>query len=323
MGVNWITRGSLGWGTTPAPHAPCDRGLVAHYHGESRLNLRNRPHTDCWRIWRQVRSWHVHGNGWLDIGYSYGVCPHAYTFVGRGFQRRQAAQPGGNTSWTSVYLFVGGSEPLTAVQLAQLAALRSNLGGRGIGAGTSIHSRFSATSCPGPTITAMHNDGSLWAGGDNGGGDLDMAEAHWYSTYPLADGYSPQQVPAGQTRAVLFDRSNNSNVDRNNRYASYAFANRKVTGHVTVRVRRAGTTGAFGDNEPGRWYLHYGRVDGAPAAHAEPDSAYLGHMGTTSHLTLPVTGQTFTDQRMRSYVTAYDHDLEITAARVYTWQAER
>lgn len=322
MSVRWVTRDDLGWGSTPAPHAQADQGLVAHYHGESHLDLRNRPHEDCWSTWREVRSWHTSGNGWLDIGYSYGVCPHAYTFVGRGFQRRQAAQPGGNTTWTSVYLFVGGSEPPTDVQLDQLAALRSNLRGRGIQDGTSIHSRFSSTSCPGPTLTAKHNDGSLWAG-DSERDFLDMADEHWFSTYPLSDGYEPQVVPAGETRAVLFDRSNNANVDRDNRYVTYAFADSKVTGHVSVRVRTAGTEGAFGDGEPGRWYLSYGRVDGAPSAHAEPDSAYLGHMGTESHMSLAVTGQTFSDQRLRSYVTAYDNDLEITAARVYTWQADR
>ena len=154
-------RSSFGWPATTANHAPCDRGLVVHYDG-SNQGLAGKPHSSCRAYWKATRSFHMGpSRGWRDIGYSFGVCPHGYVMEGRGWQREQAAQPGGNTTWTSCTFMTGDTEKPTAVQVEAFRQLRAWLRGKGLDAGVKGHRDFISTSCPGSILYGMVKSGAL------------------------------------------------------------------------------------------------------------------------------------------------------------------
>jgi Putative peptidoglycan binding domain len=154
-------RSSFGWPATAAGSAPCKNGLVVHYDG-SNLGLAGKPHTSCQAYWKATRKFHMGpARGWLDIGYSFGVCPHGIVMEGRGWQRQQAAQPGGNATWTSCTFMSGDAEKPTAVQIEAFRELRSWLRGKGLAAAISYHSRFISTSCPGKILRGMVSSGAL------------------------------------------------------------------------------------------------------------------------------------------------------------------
>lgn len=153
-------RSSFGWGATAAGSAPCRNGLVVHYDG-SNQNLAGKTHTACRDYWKRTRKFHMGGRGWRDIGYSYAVCPHGIVMEGRGFGREQAAQPGGNTTWTSCTFMSGPKEKPTAEQVKAFKELRSYLRGRGLKAAIRGHRDFISTSCPGSILYGMVKDRSL------------------------------------------------------------------------------------------------------------------------------------------------------------------
>jgi len=109
-------------------------------------------------------------NGWADIGYSYGVCPHSdssgkgYVLEGRGLRKEQAAQPGGNTTYYSVTLMLGEGEKPTDVQIKTVRELRAWLRGKGVGAEVKGHKDFISTSCPGSILYKMVKDGTFSKG---------------------------------------------------------------------------------------------------------------------------------------------------------------
>lgn len=154
-----ITRAELNWPAmrnTQVPQAPTYSGMVIHWDGPGR-NLTARVHGACVEYWKSVRQSHK-ARGWLDIGYSYGICPHGYEFEGRTFGYEQAAQPGGNRTYISVTLMTGGGERPTQAQIAAVRALRAALRTRGLRAEVKCHSDFVATDCPGDVARQMVRD---------------------------------------------------------------------------------------------------------------------------------------------------------------------
>lgn len=158
-----LKRSAFGWPPTRAGSAPCRNGMVAHYNGGPTGLSESASHARCISYWKRVRGWHL-DRGWLDIGYSYGVCPHSYVFEGRGFGRVQAAQPGGNTTWTSCTFMIGGSERPSAGQIRAWRELRAWLRGKGLGSAVRGHRQFVSTRCPGNIIYGMVRDGTLSKG---------------------------------------------------------------------------------------------------------------------------------------------------------------
>ena len=158
-------RASFGWPGTAAGWAPCKNGLVVHYDSNNQ-GLAGKSHTYCRTYWRNTRRFHMTDpeHRWVDIGYSFGVCPHGVVFEGRGWQRQQAAQPGGNSTWTSVTFMSGPAEKPTSAQVNAFRELRSWLRGKGLAPAVSYHSRFSSTSCPGAILRGMVTSGSLITG---------------------------------------------------------------------------------------------------------------------------------------------------------------
>lgn len=153
----------MGWPATKATPANCNQGIVLHYDGEGR-NLSKKAHSECIKYWDWCRRFHINDRGWLDIGYSYGVCPHGYTFVGRGYNRQQAAQPGGNTTWHSITLMTGAGEAITEVQRLAVIDTHRYLIGRGVHSAIRRHNNFVSTSCPGSIITRMIAEGKFKQG---------------------------------------------------------------------------------------------------------------------------------------------------------------
>src|SRR5690554_3107703 len=88
----YVTRSDLGWGRSPAASANPKLGLVIHYDG-SNQNLAAKDHSACISYWKNTRAFHTGpARGWADIGYSWGVCPHAYVFEGRGLYKTQRSE---------------------------------------------------------------------------------------------------------------------------------------------------------------------------------------------------------------------------------------
>lgn len=165
VGMEFLSRSSFGWGRTSARAADPKSGLVIHYDGPG-SRLTEKSHEKCIEYWRSVRRYHVSSNGWSDIGYSFGVCPHSngrgegYTFEGRGLYREQAAQPGGNTTFYSVSLMLGDGEKPTDIQVQTVRELREWLikktGMRNVVKG---HRDFISTKCPGDILYDMVKKG--------------------------------------------------------------------------------------------------------------------------------------------------------------------
>ncbi|WP_431870787.1 peptidoglycan recognition protein family protein [Nocardiopsis eucommiae] len=155
-------RSVFGWGATAAGSAPCASGLVIHYDSGN-LGLHTKAHSACRTYWKNTRSFHMGPRRrWADIGYSFGVCPHGIVMEGRGARRAQAAQPGGNTTWTSCTLMTGPAESITPAAIEGVRQLRAWLRkNHGLGAGIRGHRDFVATSCPGDRAFALVRNGTF------------------------------------------------------------------------------------------------------------------------------------------------------------------
>jgi hypothetical protein len=158
-------RSVFGWGATAAATAHPTSGLVVHFDGNNQ-NLKGKTHAACIAYWKSTRKFHMGPErGWLDIGYSFAVCPHGYALEGRGVNRQQAAQPGGNSTWYSVTFMSGPAEKPTDEQIAAFRALRSWLrDGYKAGAAVTYHGKFISTDCPGSILKAMVLNGSILTG---------------------------------------------------------------------------------------------------------------------------------------------------------------
>lgn len=154
-------RSVFGWPATAAGKAACANGMVVHYDG-SNQGLAGKDHKACQAYWKNTRKFHMGpARGWVDIGYAYSVCPHGIVLEGRGWQRQQAAQPGGNSTWTSCTFMSGPDEKPTQKQIDAFLELRADLRGKGLGAAVRPHSAFVSTSCCGNILRGLITDGTL------------------------------------------------------------------------------------------------------------------------------------------------------------------
>ena len=99
----------------------------------------------------------MQNQGWVDIAYTGGYCQHGYTFAGRGFGVRTAAN-GSNTGNQNYYAFcfLGGVRDIaTTAALNALEWWVREARTKG-GAGVKVvpHSALFATACPGPQVKA-------------------------------------------------------------------------------------------------------------------------------------------------------------------------
>ncbi|GAA4907984.1 peptidoglycan recognition protein family protein [Streptomonospora salina] len=155
-----VWRSELGWGPSPADGADPKQGLVVHYDSYDQ-GLADKDHAACLDYWNGCRDYHVNGNGWVDVGYSWFCCAHGFVIEGRGLFKQQAAQRGANDSHYSVTLATGPNDELTAAQINAVRELRqwlmepeSSIAGAVFG-----HRDFNSTDCPGDAAYAFVRDG--------------------------------------------------------------------------------------------------------------------------------------------------------------------
>lgn len=114
------------------------------------------------------------GNGWADIAYTSGACPHGVRYEGRGPGRRTAAQgtTAGNDRSYAVCYIAGGNDPLTDEARAAFADEGARLKPLRWG-----HQDWKSTACPGTDLWAWRRAGFPYDDGSTTtppGGDDDM-----------------------------------------------------------------------------------------------------------------------------------------------------
>lgn len=174
-------------------------GLTAHYGGPSPWGAgvdRTSParfaatcdHARCPTIWRSWQSFHMDANGWVDIAYTSGCCPHGHRYEGRGPGVRTAANgtnDGNLRSHATVYI-AGDGDPLTDAarrafldEQARLGPLRWD------------HGDWKPTSCAGSPIRAWKKAG--WPAPNQEDDMFDkpdrdtLTAVHWLATAAATD----------------------------------------------------------------------------------------------------------------------------------------
>lgn len=130
---------------------PAAGGVAWHYLG---FNPRISTHSDCLRVWRNVQKSHMDTNGWVDIAYTLGVCPHGWVLAGRGYGVRTAAQGtnDGNSRFMAACALTDG--PTTSKMIAAMLWATAEMRRDGAGREVRPHSHFRSTSCPGDPLRA-------------------------------------------------------------------------------------------------------------------------------------------------------------------------
>src|SRR5262249_48824442 len=108
---------------------------------------------DALAAWRATQATHQQGNGWSDIGYSFGITPRGVILEGRGWDRRGAHTQGHNHCLGIVVQGKGLELTLEEqVAIDWLIAEHARRHGRGFVVGHRVFSPHK--SCPGPAVLA-------------------------------------------------------------------------------------------------------------------------------------------------------------------------
>ncbi|MFB6675616.1 peptidoglycan-binding protein [Streptomyces sp. NPDC056390] len=166
-----ITRAQLGWPASAAPSQASTKGVKVHYEGSPVSTKLLTDHDACIAEWKAIRKSHLanKAEGYSDIAYNYGACPHGYLLEGRGIGKRTGAN-GSQPLNVAHYAIVGlvGSSGLTEPNDAMLSAIRDGIDLlRKHGAGSEIkgHRDGYATACPGGPLYAWVQKGAPRPGG--------------------------------------------------------------------------------------------------------------------------------------------------------------
>lgn len=156
-----VTRARWGGPATIGTATPVRQGIAVHYDGGAAKGLAAKDHSACTANVKAIHNYHLNTQKWAGIGYAWLICPHGYVYEGRGFDRTQAAQPGGNSSHQSVQFMLGGDERPTPAMYEAWYQLRDHLYSRGVAKNIRPHSSWIATTCPGTYLRARITDGTL------------------------------------------------------------------------------------------------------------------------------------------------------------------
>jgi hypothetical protein len=150
------------------------RGFTIHHNGPPARCV-GQSHARCVQFWNGVRRYHMapepNGQGWSDIAYSFGVCPHGTVFVGRGWDKNQFANgkdlvppnDGTDSEWYTILAFVGGgpgtvynNEAPTSQMLSQIQSVISQgRNAKRCGFAVKPHKDFKQKPCPGVQLTGF------------------------------------------------------------------------------------------------------------------------------------------------------------------------
>ncbi|MCK2218864.1 N-acetylmuramoyl-L-alanine amidase [Actinomadura sp. ATCC 31491] len=140
------------------------KGVKVHYTGGRVDPGIVSDHDECVALVRSIQAYHMDGNGWIDIGYSFVGCPHRKVFEGRGLHHLPAANgPGLNAGHYAVLGLVGNAglvQPTDPILHAILDAV-DHVRARGA-AGKEIkgHRDGYSTDCPGDPLYAWVRRGA-------------------------------------------------------------------------------------------------------------------------------------------------------------------
>lgn len=151
------------WGArAPRTVTPLDldqlRGLAVHYSA-SNYDAAD-DHAACDDRVRGIQNFHMDGNGWADIAYSFLTCKHGTVFEGRGWGVRTAANgtnPANDHYHATCFLGAdkeGRDDVLPAGRLALAAVIAEGRSRYPHAWEVRPHSDFKATACPGNELRA-------------------------------------------------------------------------------------------------------------------------------------------------------------------------
>ena len=151
--------GNYGW------MPPTPKGVKIHYTG-GHVNPRLlTDHDYCVKAVQGIQNGHMNGNGWIDIGYSFAVCPHRKVFEGRGIGYLPAANGAGLNSGHYAVLALVGNSGLTQPNEGMIEGIRDAIAYiRAFGnAGKEIkgHRDGYSTDCPGGPIYRLVLNGTF------------------------------------------------------------------------------------------------------------------------------------------------------------------
>lgn len=220
--------GSYGW------MPPTPKGVKIHYTGGYvDLDLL-RHHDKCVAAVRGIQNGHMDGNDWIDIGYSFVVCPHRKVFEGRGIGYLPAANgPGLNSGHYAVLGLVGNSG-LTQPNQGMIDGIRDAIAYIRLygNAGKEIkgHRDGYSTDCPGGPLYKLVVNGSLEPSART---EDDMPS---YLSLGL-DAKNPIELPVGNWTTLTFDveYSDSENQHAKGRFPS--FLSGKCLFNVTVSAQ--------------------------------------------------------------------------------------
>jgi len=166
-----VTRAQLGWPPSAAAPQATTLGTKIHYEGSPVPVSLLGDHSQCLTLWTAIRNAHLNdpNQGWVDIAYNFGVCPHGYVLEGRGLGKETGAN--GNQPLNHAHYAVCGllgDSGLTQPTDAMLNGLRDAieyLQAHGAGSEIKGHRDGYATSCPGEPLYAWVQAGAPRPGG--------------------------------------------------------------------------------------------------------------------------------------------------------------
>lgn len=166
-----VTRAQLGWPASPAAPQATTLGTKVHYEGSPVPTSLLADHSQCLTLWTAIRNAHMAdtSQGWVDIAYNFGACPHGYVLEGRGLGKETGAN--GNQPLNHAHYAVCGllgDTGLTQPTDAMLNGLRDAieyLQANGAGGEIKGHRDGYNTSCPGEPLYAWVQAGAPRPGG--------------------------------------------------------------------------------------------------------------------------------------------------------------
>lgn len=150
-----ITRGQ--WGARIPQYVKkgrLNKASTAHWHGNlvTVYGKKEWDHIKCAQLVRGIQNYHMNARSYSDIGYNFVVCPHGYTFEGRGINVVNAANGTnyGNQSSHAICVLAGEGNPFKMEEKIGFRATVKYIAERAEAADDCIgHRDHKSTVCPG------------------------------------------------------------------------------------------------------------------------------------------------------------------------------
>ena len=167
--MNFLNRAYFGWPSSAASSQTSTLGTKIHYEGTP-VHIAS-DHNLCIQEWKNIRESHLANTkeGYVDIAYNFGACPHGWLFEGRGLGKETAANGNQdlNHAHYSIVGLVGDSGDVTPTDL-MLGSIRDGielLQANGAGPEIKGHRDGYPTDCPGDALYNWVKQGAPRPGG--------------------------------------------------------------------------------------------------------------------------------------------------------------